>query len=54
MQSFFTKDNRLQVENANLRRKLEKMESEGYISEMKDKQDTELAKKDRNIVSLDK
>lgn len=54
MQAYFTKDNRLQAENANLRRKLEKMENESYISEMKDKQNTELAKKDRNIASLDK
>jgi len=51
MQAYFTKDNRLHVENANLRRKLEKMENEGYIAEMKKKQDTELAKKDRNIES---
>ena len=54
MQAYFTKDNRLHAENANLRRKLEKMENEGYIAEMKKKQDTELDKKDRNIASLDK
>jgi len=54
MQTYFEKDNRLHAENADLRRKLEKMEAEGYIGVMKKKQDAELAKKDRNIASLDK
>lgn len=54
MPIIFTKDDRLHVENIHLRRKLEKMESEGYIFEMKKKYDAELAKKDKNIARLNK
>jgi len=54
IQAYFTKDDRLHAENAGLRRKLEKMENEGYIAELKKIQDIELAKKDRKIASIEK
>jgi len=54
MRAYFTKDDHIHAENANLRRKIEKMENEGYIAEMRKNQEIDLAKKDRNITSLDK